>query len=390
MRDRERSRSRDDDEEPRSRRDRDDTPRRESKGKRFQYSRRDPADVKKRASQSAGMYDQIFKSSIPIFTPKIDTSYRLRIMPPTWENADHYGYELFIHSQVGADNQKYICLKKHGKKDEACPLCEAEQELVREGMKDEAYEARAKRSVITYVIDRDKEDEGPKLWRMMWMTDRDIAALSTDKRSNETLFIDDPEEGYDIEFDAVKKGKFAEITAIKIARKTTPLCDDPKTQDKWLDFIQQNPISEVLNFYDEEHIRKASEGKRTKDDDEDDDKRTRSDRKRNRDDDDELRGRRNRDDEDDEPRSRRSSLRDEDTDDEGEIDEPPRRKRSRDEDDDPREEDAREGDKPDRKRSRGEPEDDDEPDEKPRKRAKLSEPEDDEEGDDEPAPRRRR
>ena len=138
--------------------------------KKFSYKRQDPSKIKKRSQQSGGMYDQLFRPDIPVFTPKVGTSYRVRIMPPTWEDADHYGYDLYIHSQVGADNQRYVCLAKH--KDEECPACEDEKELKRAGEDQAAYDAKAKRSVIVYCIDRDDEQAGPQLWRMKWMDDR--------------------------------------------------------------------------------------------------------------------------------------------------------------------------------------------------------------------------
>lgn len=381
------------DEEPprRSRADAEDAPR-SGGGKRFEYKRRDATTVKSRASQSSGSYDQIFKAEYPMFAPKEGNSYCVRIMPPTWDGADHYGYNLFVHSQVGADNQRYICLEKHGKEGAKCPICEDERDLKRGGTeadKKAAYTVKAKKSVIFWVIDRNDEAAGPQLWKAVWMVDRDIAQLSMDKRSNATLFIDEPEGGYDVEFNCTKKGEFSEITALAIARKPTPLCDNEKTQDKWLAYVQENPIPECLNFYDEEHIAKTSAGAKSRDEDEDS-PRTRADRNvRNRNDsnrdepEDDRPARRGslRGDED-EPRSGRGSLRDDNPADE--LDEPPRRRSARAEVDEDRDEPA-----PPR-RSKPAVADEDEP---PRRRARL-EPDDVDarEADaDEPAePRRRR
>jgi gp32 DNA binding protein like len=341
----------------------------ERKGK-FNYTRRDASVLKKRATQSAGMYDSIFKQEYPVFTPKVGESYRIRIMPPTWENNEHYGHELYVHSGVG--DQRYVCLNKM--KGEECPPCEEEKDVKRGGSdkatKDAAYAWKSKKSVIFWIIDREDEAAGPQLWKAVWMVDRDIVALSIDEHTNETLYIDDPDEGYDVEFKCTKKGEYSEITAIKIARKPSPLADDSRQQDEWLGYIQENPIPETFQYFDAAHIAEVMAGGKTradKDEDDEDNPRSRSDRKRPR---------RDEDDEDDAPRGRRS-LRDDDEDDEPRK---PRRDREIDEPDD----DAAEPEE----RGRRAPADDDEP---PRRKPRRDEPEDDDEpADDAPLPRRRR
>ena len=351
--------------------------------KKFEYHRPDPAAMKRQATQSSGVYDQIFMPGAQVFAPKKGQSYCVRIMPATWENCEHFGYEMMIHSGVGADNQRYLCLKYH--KTEECPCCEEEVELKRIREDDASYKIKAKRNYAYWVIDRDKEAEGPMLWKVGWKVDRNIVGICIDKRTNATVFIDDPDNGFDIDFDCVPQKEWSEITNIRIARQSTPLSDNEKRQDKWLNYIQENPVDSMLNFFDADHISKVLSGKKVKEDDEDEDEtpKTRADRKRKPDD-------------EDEDKPRRKSLRDEDEDEDeepvprrkrpvdDEDDEPPVRKRKPTVDDELDEEPEDDEDEP-KPKKKPRPVDDDEEDPPPRKKRPVEEDEDEE-----PAPRRKR
>src|ERR1044072_7044622 len=237
----------------------------------FKYRKVDPSKVKERATQSGGKYDQMFKIG-PVFSPKSGNSYRLRIMPPGWENTDGYKHRIWVHSNVVVDNQRYICLQQH--KDEPCPNCEETAVLQRNGDNDPAYKLKAKARDVCFVIDRDAEDKGPQIWAPSWTVDRDIAALCVSKRTGEVLYIDDPDNGFDIEFDCVDQGGFPQVKAIKIDRSSSPLADAPKQQRRWLRFVTENPIPDLLVFYEYDHIKKVLEGGKveTDDDDSDDEK----------------------------------------------------------------------------------------------------------------------
>lgn len=339
---------------------------REDRGSGFKYKRRDPAALRKQANQSGGMYDNPFRTEFSVFSPRAGKSYRIRYMPPTWDDADHYAFPVQVHSQVGTDNNKYICLAKH-KDGEACPVCEEVVALKKAGEDDDAYQLKDKTRKAAWVIDRDNESEGPKIWAPSWVTDKEIAALAIDERTNETYYLDDPEEGYDVEFKVVQDGQYPKISAIKIARRPSPLSDSEKQAGKWLRYIEKHPIPTTLQFFDYEHIAKVLAGGKTKDDDDEDDRgtKTRSERKHKRDDD------------RDERTSRKSSFRDAD---------------EEDEDDDVDEEEEDDTDEEGEDEEDDVEDEDDEEDNKPRKsRPKLKKPlrrdadtdEDDDEDDDE-------
>lgn len=335
-----RRRSRDDDDrgERGHSRSRDDDDDRGSSG--YRYERRDDAKTRERAASGGGDFDRIVKEGVKMWKPN-DRDNRIRIVPPTWKKAEHYGYDLYVSYGVGADRQSYLSLHKMlGKPD---PIWEAYEEARRElneneGDKDlEKYvkDLKPKHRVGVFLVDRDHEKEGVQFWAMPDGFDKDLTGVMSDKSTGEVLAIDDPDEGYDVEFTKTGSGIKTEYTSIAIARRSSPL-----GKKAWLEYAVENPIPEILKYYDYDHIARAFGGGgkgKSRDDDRDDDRRgrdrdrddKRSSRDRDddrrssrRDDDDDRGGRRGRDDDDDRRRSR-------DDDDRG------GRRRSRDDDDEP-------------------------------------------------------
>jgi hypothetical protein len=227
---------------------------------RFHYQPRGADSAKKRAQQSGGAFDPLFKSNFSVVKIK-EGDYRFRFMPPTWEAAEHFGLDIYVHYGIGADDGAYLCLEKNveilkalGLKEEECPICAERRQALKDKDDEYAKELNPTKRVVVWLIDRDDEDAGPQLWSMPWTIDRDFGSLSVDKRSGETLLLDDPENGYDAEFSRTGKGKNTKYIGVQVARRSTPLCDDEKQQDKWLQFITDNPLPETLNFFDAEYI----------------------------------------------------------------------------------------------------------------------------------------
>lgn len=334
-------------------RNRDRADRHEKKGRgRFQYRQRDASTVKDHANQQSGNWDIMFSNRYKMFIPEAKKKYRIRILPPTWDDDAQkgMGYEIWRHSSVGADNQRYLCLRLM--KNEDCPVCEESDDLKREAGGDRdsdedkaSYKLKAKKGYVYWIVVRGEEDEGPQLWAPTWQIDRDINGLCEDDETGETLFIDHPDEGYDVLFSTVKKGRYTECIKFKLSRHSSPISDDQDQQDEWLKFIQKRPVPSAFVFYDKDHIDKVLSGGKARDDDddEDDEDSTRSSRRR----------RKNRDDDDDDDRPSRRSMRDEDED---EIDD-------EDEDLDGDDDDDEDTRKSSRKRSRRRDDDDDEDDE---------------------------
>lgn len=242
----------------------------------FKYRPPTRETLQKRSEQSGSAYDSYIKDRFPMFSPKEGT-FRIRFLPSQWEGAEHYGMDAYVHFGIGADNNAYLCLKKM--KNESCPICAEQERAQREGEEQEYINSlRPTKRVVAFLIDRDNEGEGPKVWAMPWTLDRDITTLSIDKRSGEILLVDHPDDGYDVEFSREGTGLKTKYVGVQIARKQTPLHEDAALALHWLQFISDNPIPEVLNFYDAEYLERALRGQKKKEQTEDESASTRSER----------------------------------------------------------------------------------------------------------------
>lgn len=218
----------------------------------FRYRQRGVDDYKRRSEQSGSSRENYIREEIKMFIPKEGLNI-IRILPPTWDDADHYGLDAFVHYGVGADNNAYLSRSKMLKEQD--PIDEERERAIANDDEDYASSLRPSKRVLVYIIDRDKEDEGPKLWSMAWTLDRDISTLCVDERSGEVLSIDDPEDGYDVEFRRTGKGLKTEYTGVKIGRRSSSL-----DNEEALEFAIENPIPGTLQYHDYEHIKAVFEG----------------------------------------------------------------------------------------------------------------------------------
>ncbi len=234
------------------------------KRKEYKYKKRTPESVRRRAEQQSGSYDRLFKDDLETFAPK-EGSYQLRILPPGWDDAEHYGYEIFVHYSVGPDNGQYLCPAKHNIG--VCPICEERQGITDDK---ERRELQATKRVLVWLIDRDHEDRGPLLWIMPWTVDRDINQQALDPRTGEVLYIDDPEEGYDISFTREGSGIQTKYSGLKILHRPTELAKNDDDLNDWLDYIEDHALPECLNIFDGKYIEKifAGAGTATSEDEE--------------------------------------------------------------------------------------------------------------------------
>lgn len=352
-------------------------PKQEERG--FKYKKRTKDDLKERANMKGGNYDTYIKPKYKQWKPK-DGKNLIRILPPTWDNAKHYGLDIFVNFNIGADNQSYLSLSKHGKGQD--PLADARREAQADGDKDLAKALNPSQRILYWIIDRMDEDEGPLLWAAPFTFDKSLSNLCIDEDTKDVLFIDDPETGRDVRFYKEGTGLTTKYDPSKMkVLKDSPLHDDEGLQDDWLAFITEAPLPDVLNFYTAEHINATFNGQAGRKDDDEDEKPI-SRRSRSSDDDDAdekpARKRAAKTEEADEPPARRKRAAAE----EDEVEEKPAR-RSRapadDDEDDP---------KPARRRAAAAEDEDDEPPVRSRARSKASEPED--EDDESPPPKSRR
>ena len=248
------------------------------KKKRFKYKARSDSQVEDRINKGSGAFDTITKEAIPMFKAA-ENKNRVRILPPTWEDPEHYGLDIFVHYGVGPDNQTYLCPSKMNQGD--CPVCEERRRAQKGDDPNYIRELSPTRRVLCWVISRAEEDKGPMLWSVPVSMDLDISVLRQDEESGECLNIDDPEKGYDVLFKRTGKGIKTRYTGLAISRRSSAVSTDPDDVSEWMEFIIERPLPELLKFFSYDYIQgvfsgEASEAKA--DDDEDTD--TRASRRR--------------------------------------------------------------------------------------------------------------
>ncbi len=214
--------------------------------------------------------DSYFSSNVKFFTTKPGAN-KIRILPPTWADAKHYGSDIWVHYGIGPDNVGYLCLNRMS--GEACPLCEAKQEADHNNDEDLSKALRATRRVAVYLIDRGAESEGPKVWAMPQTVDKEICAQAWDKETGEVYALDHPDEGYDISFEVEGAAQLKKYVGIRLARRESPLSDDDKQAVAWLEYITEHPLTDELVVHDYDTLKQAFEGKPSaRKDDQDSDK----------------------------------------------------------------------------------------------------------------------
>lgn len=241
------------------------------------YKYRGPSNetVKQRAVQSTGAFDHYLNTKFLRFKPN-DGDNELRILPRTWDDIEHWGdnwgIEIWVHSFIGPDNSNFLCLNKM--KGEACPLCDERHEVAQEDEEAGASLKPGKRTLI-WLIDKDDADQGPQLWAMPVGVEKDIQKRSQNKKTGAIVQISHPDDGYDVSFTKEGAGKRTKYIAIDISREESPLSENQKLQDKWLDFIEENPLPDTLVYYDADYMKAVYMGKKSRKEEveDDDDKR---------------------------------------------------------------------------------------------------------------------
>ena len=229
----------------------------------FEYKGRTKEQIENAAlGNRRKINDPMFNvKGLKMFKPR-DGQNRIRILPPTWDGFDNFGYMAYINYSVGADNSAFLSRwRMLGEKD---PIQEERNLANQEGNDEYAKKLAPRPRLLTWVIDRKAEDEGPQLWTMPATIAQNINTLSCDESSGEVLVPEDPDEGFDILFNKEGQGVSTRYSGEAIARHSTPLSDDKAKYDSWLDYVQEHCIPDILIFYDYEHIANVFAGGQTK------------------------------------------------------------------------------------------------------------------------------
>lgn len=218
-------------------------------GRKFHYRERSAEDVTRRQEAGRGGGASFIEGDFNRFSVS-DGDNLIRILPPTWDDAEHFGLDLYVHYGVGPENGAYLCPKKM--QGEECPICDAVKEADADGDEKLARQLAPSHRVLYWVIDRDREKDGPLLWASPYRSiDKEIASQMVDKRTGEVLNIDDPDNGYDVSFTKTGKADRTRYEGVQISRHSSDL---GRNADDWLDFITENSLPSILKFVDPDEI----------------------------------------------------------------------------------------------------------------------------------------
>lgn len=226
----------------------------------FKYRQRTAESMEARAAQQGGDFQGFVKDEFRAFKPQPGDN-AIRVLPPTFDNADHWGMEIFVHYDVGPDGATILCpYKMIG---ERCPICEERARAEKRGASDEELrDLKAAKRVLIWLVDLKNEDVGVLYWAMPWTADRDLVKACKDRSTGKYYFIDDPENGYDMYFDKEGEKRRTKYTAWQPAKRASSV------EPQWLDYIEEHPLDSILVFRDYEEINKLFRGGSDSNDDE--------------------------------------------------------------------------------------------------------------------------
>lgn len=186
------------------------------------------------------------KDEFPLYVPRKGEN-NVRILPPTWTDAKHYALDIWVHC-VGRENLAVLC--PHRMQDLACPICEDRIRAETAGYVELVREIRPRRRVLCFLLDRKRPEKGVLAWAMPYTVDRDIARACKNQQTGGYYFVDDPINGYDISFDRVGEGH----VGLSLARHPS------EVEDKYLDWVEVNPLPAILKWRSLDEIRRLYEG----------------------------------------------------------------------------------------------------------------------------------
>lgn len=222
----------------------------------FHYQPRNENAWKKRSEQSGSKFAGYILDDFKTFTVHKGENW-IRIMPPTWENAEHYGMDIWVHYSVGPEDGSVLCLwKMLGK---PCPICEEHQRAEARGQEN-AKELKPGRRVLLYLCDRkaEKDVDIPQAWAAPWTWDKDVAKVCRDRISGELFQIDNPTAGYDVFFDKEGEKLLTKYLGFSLARTASPISQVS------LEYVVKNPLPNVLQWRNYDEVKALFEGEAVK------------------------------------------------------------------------------------------------------------------------------
>lgn len=228
--------------------------------RKFVYQPRTDAQVRAQKNTKRG-FDTFTKPFVKIYKPREGLNV-IRILPPTWPNPSHWGVNLWVNYDIGPDKGQYISLRKTGGPGTPDPLDDARIKALRAGDAELAKKLTPKHRVCMWLIDRKDEDAGPQFYAAAFSLDDDFINASLDPDTGGYLKIDDDNHGYDLTFYKEKQGDYWTFPGAKIrlSRNPSPIHENEKKQQEWMNYIQEYPIPDCLVHHDFAYINAVFNG----------------------------------------------------------------------------------------------------------------------------------
>lgn len=170
-----------------------------------------------------------------------------------------------------------VCLEVHAEPKRPCPVCKKAKEMQESrSSRDQEVGKKmlAKRRHFANVIDRKNEEKGVQIVGFPKTVYEQLLAIRDDDAAGGN-FTDPGPNGFDITITKTGQGMNTKY-AVKAARQSTPLCEDAKQAEEWLESMhnlgkmaQTRPVKEILeqlgwdDEVDEEERKPAPRGRGT-------------------------------------------------------------------------------------------------------------------------------
>jgi hypothetical protein len=182
------------------------------------------------ALQSQKQGGQKRDMSLILWKPTVG-KHSVRIVPAVWDRSNPFK-EILVHYGIG--NRTMVSLANFGEKD---PIVEFAKQLASSGDKENWMMSRKlepKMRVFAPVIVRGEEEKGVRLWEFGKQIYAELLSLADDPDVGDYT---DVIQGRDITIETTgpeTNGTSFNQSKVRVRTKTTPLSEDSKEVDKWL------------------------------------------------------------------------------------------------------------------------------------------------------------
>ena len=220
----------------------------------FVYKVRPNEDWERRTNLSTGDFEGWLVNGVRLFTPAKGENL-VRFMPPSsrWQDARHYGLDVFLHYGVGpSPGATVLCPFKMRHED--CPICHERAHAERRRDEDLAKQLKVTYRVLTLILNMKDEAQGVMAWGVPYTLGEQIGKAARDRSTGEWRWIDNPTEGFNIFFDKEGDGMLTKYTGVQLQSKSTPIASH------YLDWVEEHPVPELLRWRSYDEVKRLYEG----------------------------------------------------------------------------------------------------------------------------------